>query len=452
MAISPIQILKLITIVLMLMSEKGVAVVGAGYVGLPVACALAGAGLHTIVIDIVPERVQRINEGVCPILGDEPGLAGLLARTVEEGRLVASTEISKIRNAGAILVCVDTPISESTKKPNLDALQKAVQSIGENMSIDTLASIESTIPPLTMKNLVIPILEQASGLRAGKEFSVVHCPERVMPGRLLSNLANYERVLGGLDKHSIELGTELYSNIVHAKIHPTDLLSAEMTKTLENAYRDVQIAFANEVALACEELGADAFEVRRLVNTCPFRDMHLPGSGVGGHCLPKDSWLFASSLKETKLEIITAAREVNEFMPYHMIELVERALNEAGIELLKARIAILGLAFLRDSDDTRHSPAITIIDGFAGRVDELTVHDPFVQNAYKAPLVRQIETALTDADCMVIVTDHSCYSSMDLEWFCGLMRTPIIVDGRNVLIAEDARSIGFRYIGLGKGN
>ncbi len=433
------------------MCQKTVVVVGAGYVGLPVACAFAGAGLLTYALDIVPERVRLINEGKSPILGDEPGLQDLLATSVKEGKLIASTDVSIVNRADFVLVCVDTPIDESTKRPRLDALTGAVRSIGQNIKRGALVSVESTLPPLTMKNVVVPLLEGASGLKAGRDFFVVHCPERVMPGRLLSNLATYDRVIGGLDERSLELSAELYSTIVHGKLHTTDLLSAEMAKTLENAYRDVQIAFANEVALACEELGADAFEVRELVNTCPFRDMHIPGAGVGGHCLPKDSWLFASALKTVTPAIMTAARDVNEHMPQHMVELIEQGLADEGVSLASSRIAVMGLAFLRDSDDVRHSPALAIIDRLAGNVEELVVHDPMAQVPYKAPLVREMESALLDADCMVIVTDHSCYCGLDLEWIRGLMRTSFIVDGRNVLKADEARSKGFRYLGIGKG-
>jgi len=432
------------------MSQKTVAVVGAGYVGLPVACAFAGAGLLTYAIDVIPERVRTINEGRSPILGDEPGLQELLANSVKIGTLVASTDATVVSKADSVVVCVDTPIDEGTKQPRLDILKTAVSSIGQSMKAGTLVSIESTMPPLTMKNVVIPLLEEQSGMKAGVDFFVAHCPERVMPGRLLRNLSNYDRVLGGLNERSTELALELYKNIVHGQIHSTDLVSAEMAKTLENAYRDVQIAFANEVALACEELGADAFEVRRLVNTCPFRDMHIPGAGVGGHCLPKDSWLFASSLHEFKPTIITSARETNERMPVHMVELVEESLKEAGRELADSKVAILGLAFLRDSDDTRHSPALTIIDRLHGRT-ELMVHDPYVAKEYRAPLVRDLEDALRGADCLVLVTDHSCYRGLDLKNVKREMRTPAIVDGRNLFPADKCRAEGFIYRGIGKG-
>jgi UDP-N-acetyl-D-mannosaminuronic acid dehydrogenase len=432
------------------MSIRSVAVVGAGYVGLPVACMFASRGVVTLAVDIDAARVDKINRGVSPIEGEEPGLADLISGAVEGGRLEATTDYARISSADAVIVCVDTPIDESTKEPVLKVLSAATRSIGAHMKRGALVSIESTLPPRTMHGVVIPALENASGMKVGKDFLLVHCPERVMPGRLLRNLSEYDRVLGGYDDASMEAGKELYSLIMNGKLHPADLLHAEISKTLENAYRDVQIAFANEVALACEELGADAFEVRKLVNTCPFRDMHVPGAGVGGHCLPKDSWLFASSLKEFEPSIITAARETNERMPVHMVELVEACLREAGRKLADSKVAVLGLAFLRDSDDTRHSPAIAIIDRLHGRT-ELVVHDPYVAKEYRAPLVRNLDDAIKGSDCLIIVTDHSCYKGLDLNRIGSLMRTPAVVDGRNMLSAEECRAAGLTYRGIGKG-
>lgn len=431
------------------MRWKSVAIVGAGYVGLPVACTFAGKGLDTLAVDINQERVAVINSGRSPIQGDEPGLDELLASAVAGGKLKATTDVSRISSADAIIVCVDTPIDERTNRPVLDILKGAMASVGAHMGPGALVSVESTLPPRTMSDVVIPILEKG-GKKAGKDFLLVHCPERVMPGRLLKNLSQYDRVLGGYDQASVQAGLELYSIIMGGKLHPTDLLHAEISKTLENAYRDVQIAFANEVGLACEELGADAFEVRRLVNTCPFRDMHIPGAGVGGHCLPKDSWLFASSLKGTELRIIPAAREINELMPRHTAQLVLDVLSAQGGSLEGKKVTILGLAFLRDSDDVRHSPSLTIIDSLDGKVD-LRVHDPFVRRNYRVPLLDDLDEAVKGSDCLVIVTDHSCYREMDLGKVRGLMRTPAIVDGRNALSAERCRSQGFSYRGVGKG-
>ncbi len=212
------------------MASEKVAVVGLGYVGLPLACVLAESGFFTIGVDIDIDRVSKINNGDCPIAGDEPGLNGLLLRTVSEGRLKAVSKMEEARSASAFFVCVDTPIDED-HKPKLEQLRAALVSVGNVIQRGCLISIESTLPPGTMENIVLPILEERSGLKAGIDFSLVHCPERVMPGKLLQNMRGVERVLGGLDEESIRKGAYYYSKVVQAEIHPTDLPCAEISKT-----------------------------------------------------------------------------------------------------------------------------------------------------------------------------------------------------------------------------
>jgi UDP-N-acetyl-D-mannosaminuronic acid dehydrogenase len=430
------------------MLGRTVAVVGLGYVGLPLACSFASAGFKTYGNDIDAMKVEKINRGINPIEGEEPGLSDLLMEVHGRGLLHAEQDPGILGRADAIFVCVDSPVDEN-KNPDLRSLRKAVTSIAKNMKEGALLSIESTIPPGTMTNIVILTVREQRKFEPGKDYLLVHCPERVMPGRLLRNIKEYDRIMGAYDERSAEVGTEYYKKIVDGKIHITSLINAEITKTAENAYRDVQIAFANEVAMICEELGADAFEVRRLVNTCPFRDMHIPGSGVGGYCLPKDPWLLVSAASLSKKEVIPAARRINEYMPVHMIGLVWKALGEMSV-YGRARIAIMGLSFLRDSDDTRNSPSLVIIDGLMERHD-LISHDPFVQKPYKVEMVRDMEEALKGADCAVFVTEHSCYQDLDLAKIKGLMRNPIIVDGRNIFDAEECRKLGFQYKGVGKG-
>jgi UDP-N-acetyl-D-mannosaminuronic acid dehydrogenase len=431
------------------MANEKVAVVGIGYVGLPLACVFAESGFRTVGIDVDQRRVDTVNSGISPIEGEEPGLPELLKKVITEGSLRASTRAEDLGPSDAVFVCVDTPIG-ADKRPKLDILRSAVTSVSRSMKKDVLVSIESTLPPGTMKSVVIPILEKESGLRVGKDFLLCHCPERVMPGKLLNNMRKVERVLGGYDSESIKRGAYFYSKIVQAEIHPSDLMSAEISKTTENAYRDVQIAFANEVALLCEKLGADAFEVRRLVNTCPSRDMHIPGSGVGGHCLPKDSWLLLSGVPDNTARVIPNAREVNESMPHHMAELAKRVMLKAKVTSARPKVAIMGLAFLRDSDDVRESPAIKIIDDLESEC-ELIVHDPFVKKPYKVEMVSDLEVALRGADCAIFVTDHTAYRTLDLQKVKGLMRTPAIVDGRNLFNQNDAKRNGLIYIGIGKG-
>jgi UDP-N-acetyl-D-mannosaminuronic acid dehydrogenase len=430
------------------MASPKLAVIGQGYVGLPLACALADKGNKVTGVDVDEKKVKAINSGRSPMVGKEPGLDELLKKVVKNGSLVAVTDIEKSRGSDAFFVCVDTPVGKD-RKADLTILRSVSTSLGKVIGKGCLVSVESTLPPRTMIDVVMPLLEKG-GLKAGRDFSVVHCPERVMPGRLLLNMKSYSRVLGGIDQASIDSALVYYRQLVEAEIFPTDLLSAELCKTVENTYRDVQIAFANEVALICEQLGADAYNVRRLVNTCPFRDMHLPGSGVGGHCLTKDPWLLLSAVKEAD-GLIARAREINDSMPDHLADLAQEALRAAGVGLKSANVTIMGLSFLRDSDETRNSPSKRVIDRFEGKT-KLVVHDPFAQEQYKVRITRGMERALKGSDCAIFVTDHSEYLRLDLKRVKALMRTPIIIDGRNIFDNAKCSAAGFAYRGIGKGD
>jgi len=422
--------------------------VGMGHVGLPLACVLASKGFNVVGIDKEPTRVDSVNDGLISLKGEEPDLASLLKEMVDSGRLSASIDPSHIRGSEAVFVCVNTPLDQRNE-PYLEGLKSALEDIGGNLEPGMLVSVESTLPPGTMDRMVRPLLERLSRLSAGRDFYLVHCPERVMPGRLLRNMRSCERILGGNDARSLERGRGYYGMLVEAEIHPTDLLSAEIVKTAENTYRDVQIAFANEVALACEKLGADAYEIRELVNTAPYRDMHLPGSGVGGHCIPKDPWLLVSAVGRDLMELIPTARTINDSMPGHLASLAREALEAIGVPIEGAKIAIMGLGFLRDSGDPRNSPALRVINDLSEA--NLVVHDPFADEGCGVPLTSDMEEALRRADCAVFVTDHSIYQEMKLEWMGGLMAHRVIADGRNLFDAEACREAGFVYVGVGKG-
>ena len=426
-----------------------VAVVGIGYVGLPVACMFASKGFRTVGLDISQDRVDMINRGVCPIGGEEPGLKELMERMVSTDMLTASVDYSSIQDADLIAVCVDTPVDDG-KKPVLRSIIASVTSIGRNMKKGATVSIESTIPPGTMMGTVIPILEKESGMRAGSDFHVLHCPERVMPGRLLANLREYKRVLGGIDEASIRKGMYFYSSYVESEILPTDLICAEISKTGENAYRDVQIAFANEMALICERLGADVFKVRELINSSPFRDMHIPGSGVGGYCLPKDSWLLVSNARE-EADLIVRARAVNEKMPHHLVDLFKDAMVELDEGEGKRKVAIMGIAFLRDSDDTRNTPAAVVIESLKDDFD-LVAHDPYVKEFLGMDIEEDSYVAMKDCDAAIFVTDHSEYRDIDFNRMRMSLRNPVIIDGRNLFDAHECRQAGFIYRAIGKGN
>jgi len=429
---------------------KKIVVVGMGYVGVPVAAAFAKAGFEVVGINRSKPKVDQINRGISPIGGLEPGLSSLLRKMVNAGRLRATQSFTECRDAYAIIVAVQTPFDKLKEKPDYSSLESAMHKIGSNLSKGTTIVVESTVAPGTVEKIVKPILESRSGLRAGKDFYLGTCPERVRSGRLLKNLIELDRVVGGYGEVSKKRIINLYRNVVKGNLYGTDCLTAEIVKTVENAYRDVQIAFANEVALICERLGADVYEVRELVNKAPYRDMHMPGAGVGGHCLPKDSLLLSYSVKgKFEPKLIKIARKVNDFMPLHLAHLVEAALSDLGIQVKGSRIAILGLAYVKNSDDTRNTPAAPVIKKLESLGAEIRVHDPYVNQFDKMKISKDIMEVLRGADCLVTVTDHDAYKKIDLRKIKKCMRTPIIVDGRNVFQKSACLKTGFHYRGIG---
>ncbi len=426
-------------------------VVGLGYVGLPVAVKFAEAGFDVVGIDIIKTKVDMINNGVSPIGGKEPVLEEVLRDVVKSGKLRATNDYSVISDSDYVLIVVQTPFNLRSREPYYKALRGATKSVGQYLKKGTLVVIESTVAPGTTNNIVRPILESESGLKAGIDFLLACAPERVMPGKLLHNLVHLDRVIGGINEESTKAAMDLYSHIVKGQLFPTDSLTAEVVKTTENAYRDVQIAFANEIALLCENINVDVYKVRELVNRSPHRDMHLPGAGVGGHCLPKDSWLltFGARGRHTP-RLLAVAREINDGMPRHMAELCEDALKQAGTSVYGAKIAVLGAAYLEDSDDTRNSPAFTFIKALEVLGAQPIVHDPFVSEANGLVVTSDLDEALKDADCLALVTAHSVYSDIDLRHVKSLMRTPVIVDGRKVFNKNECEDMGFIFRGIGR--
>jgi UDP-N-acetyl-D-mannosaminuronic acid dehydrogenase len=356
--------------------QAKLAVIGLGYVGLPVACMFADKGFDVTGVDILADRVRMINQGISPIEGFEPGLPELLSEVVKQGKLKAVTNYQQLTDIDIFLIDVETP-TDHQHIPQYKALRSACQSLGKVIKAGALVIIESTISPGTMNDVVRPILEEASGKTSNGGFYLGVCPERVMPGKLLHNLQKMSRVCGGETPEVAEVLQVLYRNIVQADLDPSDLVTAELTKTAENAYRDVNIAFANELALICQAAGADFLKVRELVNKSPGRNVLLAGAGVGGHCIPKDPWLLAYGASgDVDLKLIPAARAVNDSMPLHMVDLLREALLEAERKIGEARVAILGYAYLEESDDTRNSPSKILESELIRTGAEVVIHDP----------------------------------------------------------------------------
>jgi UDP-N-acetyl-D-mannosaminuronic acid dehydrogenase len=416
-------------------------VIGLGYVGLPVAAMFAMVGYDVVGIDINQRRMDVINEGRSPIEGFEPGLDELVSAAVVSGRLRASADYELLRDRDVILIDVETPVDDQ-HIPRYGALKAALNSLARVLHTGSLVIVESTIAPGTMKELVCPLLENGSGLKVNVDFFLGNCPERVMPGRLLANLRSLSRVVGGGTPETAQTAAALYSQVVQADLDTVDWITAELVKTVENAYRDVQIAFANEVALICEAVGGDVWTVRDLVNKSPFRQMHLPGAGVGGHCIPKDPWLLAYGVRsmDILLRLIPAARAVNDGMPGHIFDLVVEALKQAGKMIKNSRILILGYAYLENSDDVRNSPSEVLAAALQFAGAEVIVHDPFVQE-YKGDLYQRAE----GCDAAVLMVRHNEYLEIDLSRLGGVMSYPIIIDGRRAFDPQAVRAAGIKY-------
>jgi len=316
--------------------------------------------------------------------------------------------------------------------------------------------------------MVKPILEEASGMKAGQDFHLAFAYERVMVGRLLFNITHLPRIVGGINTTSTERAVQLYNNIVKAQIHSTDAMTAEVAKTVENTYRDVNIAFANEVALISESLGIDAYRVRELVNTLPnvpgdsaknpIRNMHLPGAGVGGHCLPKDSWLLKYGLDtygrtEVNPKVIVSSRHLNDWMPIHMVDMLEEELEKLGKKMEGAKVAILGLAFLPDSDDTRNSPSYTMQMELRKRGANPVVHDSLVKEDDDVPtLTDDLWSALAGSCGVLLSTAHEEYGKIELGRLKEtLVARSVIIDGRAVWKPEQMKEVGLNYRSIGKG-
>lgn len=425
-----------------------VAVVGLGTVGVPVAASLAKAGHSVVGIDVDPGKVEAINRGELPPQAVEPGLEALVAETVSGGGLVAAGEYDRMADADAVLICVDTPVDPTSHQPDYAALKSSLEDVAARMKKGVLVSVESTLAPGTMASLVLPALEEGSGLKVHRDFHLVHCPERLAPGRLLHNLENVDRIVGGEDAVGRRQAIQLYRSVSASPLHETNWINAELCKTAENAYRDVQLAFANEVALVCEAAGGDVLKVRELVNTCPGRSMLLPGPGVGGACLPKDSWLLVSPHGGASL--IPAARDVNEGMPDHVAELVEKALASFDLTLQGATVTLLGVGYRENVPLVVNSPAIRLSEALQKAGAEVRLHDPIVTELDGTDVWGDLGEALDGADCMVLVTAHDVYRELDWLDIHRKMSHAAIVDCRGVVPRDTCEEIGFRYFGLGR--
>lgn len=420
-----------------------VAVVGLGYVGLPLLIRLSQLHFNVLGVDINSQKINKLQKGLLPFAQMEPSLPEFFRKEYTKGKLIFSTSFEKLKERDLIFVCVDTPIVGGT--PKYQSLTKALGSIGNNLKKSSTVIIESTVAPNTGKNIVTPILEKQSKLKVNQDFYVATVPERIRPNHIFEQLTTLSRVIGVSDEKIMSKLKEVYSQITSGEINLTDLTTAETVKTVENSYRDVNIAFANEVALACEELGVNVWEVRKLVNKSPFHNMHEPGAGVGGHCIPKDPWLLVSSVKKHQMRLVKTARAINDNMPSHVFTLLQGALKKEGINIASAKAAILGYSYVGNSDDTRNSPTETLLKILQSKKIKYTVHDPLVKEFSNHSIVETVR----GADILIFMVEHDVYKQIDYKKIAKLMKTKIIIDGRNIVDPAIVKRLKFMYKAVG---
>ena len=424
------------------------ALIGSGYVGLPTAALFADAGFHVIAIDIKPEVVEAVNRGVSPI--KELGLDGLILRNVQAGRLKATSSLKSLTQTDAVIVSVQTPINQN-RKPNLSFLMKAVEDIGKTLKKGVLVVISSTIPPGTMLEKVKPTLESLSGLKAEEDFYLAYVPERIAPGKAIKEFVESPRLVGGIGPNSTKITSELFKTVCK-KVIETDASTAEIAKLAENTYRDINIAFANQLALLCEQYGVDVKKVIELANTHPRVNIHTPGPGVGGPCLPKDPYLLISRAEFDEENIVEMARRINDYMPKYIVKITTQALKNAGKNIKKCKIAVLGTAYKADVDDSRLSPSRPIIQQLLSLGAKVVAYDPYCQESFGAEKAESLQEAIKNADCIVIATDHTEFKKMDLLKLKEYMKeNPVIVDGRRIIDPAKVKNVGFKYYGVGYG-
>ncbi len=412
--------------------EARIGILGLGYVGLPLALEFARAGFHVIGFDVSERKVAQVNAGASYV-GDVP--TAELAEQVRSGRIVATTDFERIAETDCVSICVPTPLSK-TKDPDMSYVESATNEIVRRMHREFLVVLESTTYPGTTDELILPMLAK-SGLEVGRDFFLAFSPERVDPGNPRYHVRNTPKVVGGVTARCTELTALLYSKAIDT-VHPvSSTRAAEMVKLLENTFRGVNIGLVNEIAIMSEKLGLDVWEVIDAAATKPFGFMPFyPGPGLGGHCIPIDPLYLSWKLRTLnyRARFIELATEVNTAMPDHVVERVALALNDRERSVKGARVLLLGMAYKRDIDDVRESPALDVLALLRRRGADVRYHDPYVPQIDDhagsgnviARSVELTDEELRAADCVVITTDHS-----GTDWARVVRESRLVFDTRN---------------------
>jgi len=434
-----------------------IGVVGLGWMGLPTACIFAEAGARVVGADMDPKIVERVNKGDTPI--DEPGLSPMLKKAVRSGKFTATTATEEAAANSDILFIVVPTMIDRQKHADYSAVEDACVSIGKGLKNGSLVVFESTCGPGVTERVVKGTIEKYSGLVAGQSFGLAYSPIRAMGGRALQDLQTYAKVVGAIDKKSLEAACAALSVIVKGElIRVRDIKTAELAKLFETIYRDVNIALANEFALLCEEMGVDYVETMRTANSQPYSHLHATGVGVGGHCLPVYPYLLATEAFafDARLRLVLDARKINDFMPRHVAKLASDGLRVCGKSLKRAKVVVLGISYRPNVRETRYSPSLDLISILKKRGARVTAFDPLYNASeieslglLSEPTLRK---AIEKADCAILAVAHDEFKNLDtIELAAHMPKQGLIVDCTGILDSASVEKSGLIYRGTGRG-
>ncbi len=432
-------------------------VVGLGWMGLPTACLYADAGARVIGADMNPKVVERIMKGDSPV--EEPGLSVMLKKAIRSGKLTATTSTEETAANSDVLFIIVPTMLDRQKRADYSAVEDACVSIGKGLRNGSLVIFQSTCGPGITERVVKTAIEKYSGLVAGQSFGLAYSPIRAMGGRAIQDIQAYSKIVGAVDKKSLEAACAAISVVVKGElIRVRDIKTAELSKLFETIYRDVNIALANEFGLLSEELGVDYFETMKAANSQPYSHLHSTVVGVGGHCLPVYPYLLATETYalDTRLRLVLDGRRINDLMPRHVAKLTSDGMRVCGRSLKRAKIVVLGISYRPNVKETRYSPSLELIAILKKRGARVTTFDPLFNASDMESLGLASEPtlrkAVEKADCVILAVGHDEFKSMDtVEIAAHMSKKGLILDCTGILDPTSVEKTGLVYRGIGRG-
>lgn len=434
-----------------------ICVIGIGRIGLPTALSFANSGLPTIGIDINTQLVSMINLGTFP-LKDEPGYDTIFENVIKDKKFTVTTKIEEgVPTSDVIVLSLPTPMDENNI-PSYSALKSVGKQLHDLLTIGSLVIVESTVEPGFVENELIPIIEGNDGkLKAGKDFGIGVCPETANPGQILNDFERLPRLVGAINDKIANIITKIYKHVFTVDlIHMPDCKTANAVKLTTNVFRDINIAFVNELAILFEKIGIDIMKVLEAAKTKYNFQVHYPGAGVGGPCLPVNSYQMlnlAKKIDSNLLNIVKVARQVNESMPQHVTSLLGEGFIEAGKNIKNSEVLILGVSYKPDVKDIQITPAEQIINKLKELHANVKIYDPYFKSTQVFGITTEhnLVDALENTDAAIIVTAHKEFHDLEPTFLVAKMRTPIVIDSRGIIDPHTAKQAGLIFRGLGRG-